>query len=296
VHNTGSAAITEDSLLHFFSVIHGFKGTRVSVVPATKNCQVIFASAAQQKRALLILNRFKLAGHELYLHKSANVDDVVPPYIQRAWGISDNRISNCNVCVKGLPLQTTDDELRKIYSVYGPIKSVKVSRDHQTDIGRGYGFVWFERPADANRAMADSMDEKGSYVLDWYRVLSWREAQWLAKGNPNLPKIQSSAAPRIPTNVLLLSWHPHAHLGIHSGEKLLQGDFDRFFSRFGPISEVFLREDRCHCKVVFASAGDAEFALQVPKIEIRGRQIVARRGQATIRIFERHSSLVNAQQ
>ena len=79
MHNTGS--ITEDSLLHFFSVIHGFKGTRVSADRATKICQVIFASGAQQKRALLILNRFKLAGHELYLHTSANADDVVPPHI-----------------------------------------------------------------------------------------------------------------------------------------------------------------------------------------------------------------------
>lgn len=51
-----------------------------------------------------------------------------------------------NIYVGNLPLEMTDDELRREFIAFGPVKSVKVMNDKYIGSGqpRGYGFVEME--------------------------------------------------------------------------------------------------------------------------------------------------------
>jgi RNA recognition motif-containing protein len=45
----------------------------------------------------------------------------------------DNSIENCNICVKGIPLDMIEQEFEDYFSEkYGPVKSCKISKDPQT--------------------------------------------------------------------------------------------------------------------------------------------------------------------
>ncbi|XP_077977973.1 transformer-2 protein homolog beta-like isoform X2 [Glandiceps talaboti] len=54
--------------------------------------------------------------------------------------------------VFGLSLSTTERDLRDSFQRYGPLKNVNVVYDHQTGRSRGFAFVTFEAPDDANEA------------------------------------------------------------------------------------------------------------------------------------------------
>ena len=54
-----------------------------------------------------------------------------------------------NLYVGNLPFNTTDDELRQVFSQYGTVTKVQVVSDRETGRSRGFGFV----------EMADGADE-----------------------------------------------------------------------------------------------------------------------------------------
>ncbi len=55
--------------------------------------------------------------------------------------------------VGGLSWDTTDSSLNDAFSGFGPIREVKVVTDRETGRSRGFGFVTFDAPADAEAAM-----------------------------------------------------------------------------------------------------------------------------------------------
>lgn len=57
--------------------------------------------------------------------------------------------------VGGIPFQTTRKELYDYFSLFGPLKSVNLSRsDADPTSNRGFGFVVFEEAPDAHSALA----------------------------------------------------------------------------------------------------------------------------------------------
>ncbi|XP_065896524.1 RNA-binding motif, single-stranded-interacting protein 3-like isoform X2 [Dysidea avara] len=63
-------------------------------------------------------------------------------------------LSSTNLYIRGLPSNFTDDDLINICQQYGNITSTKAILDKQTNLCKGYGFVDFEDPSDAARAVA----------------------------------------------------------------------------------------------------------------------------------------------
>ncbi|XP_043946578.1 cold-inducible RNA-binding protein B-like [Protopterus annectens] len=59
--------------------------------------------------------------------------------------------------VGGLPFQTTEQSLEDVFCRYGQITEVIVVKDRETQKSRGFGFVTFENPDDANDAR-EAMD------------------------------------------------------------------------------------------------------------------------------------------
>jgi len=55
--------------------------------------------------------------------------------------------------VKNLSEVTTDESLMDVFKAYGAIESVRVLRDKQTGLCRGFGFVNFPSEADATAFM-----------------------------------------------------------------------------------------------------------------------------------------------
>jgi RNA recognition motif-containing protein len=57
--------------------------------------------------------------------------------------------------VGGLSWDTTDQSLAAAFETFGPISEAKVITDRDTGRSRGFGFVTFDAPADADRAMQE---------------------------------------------------------------------------------------------------------------------------------------------
>jgi RNA recognition motif-containing protein len=57
--------------------------------------------------------------------------------------------------VGGLPFSTSNEQLRALFADAGEVTSATVVTDRDTGRSRGFGFVTFDAPADAQRAMAE---------------------------------------------------------------------------------------------------------------------------------------------
>ena len=68
-------------------------------------------------------------------------------------------ISNC-VGVFGLSLYTTERELEKEFSKFGPLEKVTVVLDRKTERSRGFAFVYFESQEDAKAAKEAMNDQE----------------------------------------------------------------------------------------------------------------------------------------
>jgi len=60
-----------------------------------------------------------------------------------------------NVYVKNLDDEIDDDFLNESFAAYGTITSAKVMRDETTGVSKGFGFVCFSKPEEAQAAIAD---------------------------------------------------------------------------------------------------------------------------------------------
>lgn len=71
-----------------------------------------------------------------------------------------------NVYVKNISEATTDDDLKKIFGEHGPITSAVVMRDGEGK-SRGFGFVNFDNPDDAAKAV-ELLNGKQFDDKEWY--------------------------------------------------------------------------------------------------------------------------------
>lgn len=59
-----------------------------------------------------------------------------------------------NLYVKNIDDEVTDEELLKIFSEHGAVANAKIMRDSPSGVSKGFGFVCYNSPDDAQRAIA----------------------------------------------------------------------------------------------------------------------------------------------
>ncbi|KAG6901600.1 hypothetical protein C0995_010161 [Termitomyces sp. Mi166 len=58
--------------------------------------------------------------------------------------------------IRNLPFSATEDELRTLFSSFGPLRYARITMDHETGRSRGTGFVCFWNKEDGDKAIAQS--------------------------------------------------------------------------------------------------------------------------------------------
>lgn len=65
----------------------------------------------------------------------------------------DTTLVNEQIYVGNLPYRTDEDDLHQYFSRFGKVDSIRVIRNFKTGDSKGYAFVTFKTPADANAAL-----------------------------------------------------------------------------------------------------------------------------------------------
>ncbi|XP_076461166.1 serine/arginine-rich splicing factor 12-like isoform X1 [Babylonia areolata] len=89
-----------------------------------------------------------------------------------------SRPPNCSLYVRNVPDGIRDEELRSLFSKYGPISDVYVPLDYYTRRPRGFAYVQFLDPRDADDAM---------YYLDGTRFYGRELEVEFARGDRKTP-------------------------------------------------------------------------------------------------------------
>lgn len=65
----------------------------------------------------------------------------------------EDAVDPTKLIVNYLPVQYTDEDLKKLFEAYGPVEDANVVMDRQTGLSRGYGFVKFATEDAAKKAL-----------------------------------------------------------------------------------------------------------------------------------------------
>lgn len=91
-----------------------------------------------------------------------------------------------NLYISNLSPETTEQDLEKVFSEFGAIKSLKIIIDRETNLSKGYGFVEMEDKG----AGFDAIDYFDMSYLKG-NIINVREAKNNKEGTPNQAKKKS---------------------------------------------------------------------------------------------------------
>lgn len=80
--------------------------------------------------------------------------------------MKENESPDCKVFVAGLNYNTTEESLRKLMEKVGKVISYRILFDHNKQRSKGYGFVTYSTPEEAQRAIDElhHVELDGRYV------------------------------------------------------------------------------------------------------------------------------------
>ncbi|XP_022144571.1 polyadenylate-binding protein 7 [Momordica charantia] len=114
-----------------------------------------FDNSDDAKRALEALNGSQLGSKIIYIaraQKKSEREQILRRHFEEKRKEQMLKCKGSNVYVKNIDDDVTDEELRELFSQCGTITSSKLMRDDK-GINKGFGFVCFSNPEEANRAV-----------------------------------------------------------------------------------------------------------------------------------------------
>lgn len=151
---------TTPRLSDVFRPIEGFKSAKVKTrIDPKRPGEILsmgfgfveFQTKAQANAALQAMNGYQLDGHKLQIQMSQKPTDLAEE--RRHEDKSKNsRLKKAKIVIKNLPFETSKKDVRKLFSAYGQLRTVRVPQkfDHST---RGFAFAEFVTPKEAENAM-----------------------------------------------------------------------------------------------------------------------------------------------
>ena len=160
---------------------------------------VQFSSEAEVKEALNKLNDKEIDGHKL-LVKLFQTKYEHKQYLQNSTKRINEQNANCNLYIKNIPLTAKEEDLTKVFSKYGNITSAKIEKNkiEKKDekgkfelVSKGFGYISFDNPESAKKAMEDLNGKYFPGFESWSRTLNIElfltrnERQFSDLNNPN---------------------------------------------------------------------------------------------------------------
>jgi len=202
--------ITKDALDSAFSK---FGQITSSVVNPSKEDSskafgfINFATAEEASAAVEGMNNEELQGRKLYVSRAQKKEErekELRERFEQAKLERAKKYAGVNLFVKNLSDETDDEKLSQEFSKYGQISSVKVMRD-AAGKSRGFGFVCFQSPEDATKAVTAMngcmLDGKPLYVALAQRKEIRRqqlEAQYAARQKLGMGAPMGGMQPGLP--------------------------------------------------------------------------------------------------
>ena len=135
---------------------------------------IVFNSTENALKAKEEMNDKKIDGNDIGLYVDLlQKKSERKRFLTTKIGDINNKLNqeykNCNLYIKNLPLDLTDEKLKEIFEKYGEVKSVKISKfilvtkikDKLKEIeqSRGFGYVCYTNPESASKAI-ENLNEK----------------------------------------------------------------------------------------------------------------------------------------
>ena len=135
---------------------------------------IVFTSTESALKAKEEMNDKKIEGSDIGLYVDLlQKKSERKRFLTTKIGDINNKLNqefkNCNLYIKNLPYDLTDDKLKEIFEKYGEVKSVKISKfilvtkikDKYKEIeqSRGFGYVCYTNPESATKAI-ENLNEK----------------------------------------------------------------------------------------------------------------------------------------
>jgi polyadenylate-binding protein len=163
---------TENNVKELFSTYGNITWTKVYVDEHGRKSAIVSYDNDDSANRAKELNDSKIDGNDLYVDTLQKKSDRKKILISR---ISDynyklnSQFLNCNLHVRNLPVDMTEEELYKLFSKYGEIKSVKIPKVmlvtkvnnefKESPMSKGFGYICF-LDQEAARLAKEEMNEK----------------------------------------------------------------------------------------------------------------------------------------
>lgn len=129
---------------------------------ATGKCQgygfANYADAKDAKHAIESYHDTEVSGSKLFVTRAKNKRELAEERRAEQSRRQQERVKRfefLNVFVKNLDEGIDDDKLKAAFAPFGKITSAKVMVDQNTGVSKGFGFVCFDSPEEAQRAITD---------------------------------------------------------------------------------------------------------------------------------------------
>jgi polyadenylate-binding protein len=119
---------------------------------------VNFEKHEDAKKAVDALNNKDIKGKKIYVGRAQKKNErqaLLKELVEKKKLEKQNKYAGVNLYVKNLDDNVDDEKLKEIFAKYGAISSAHIMRDDKDNTSKGFGFVCFENPEDATKAMTE---------------------------------------------------------------------------------------------------------------------------------------------
>ena len=266
-------SFTETNVKELFGIYGKITWTKVySDEHSRKSANISYENEESALRAKE-LNNSKVEGNDLYvdtLQKKSDRKKILSSKITDYNYKLNSQYVNCNLHVRNLPNQMTEEELYRVFSKFGEIKSVKIpkiilvtkvnNQFKEILMSKGFGFICYVQEDYAKLAK----EEMNHTLLDEYP--NWKRPLLIDLFMPKYERLQvlNKSQQQTPLHIPIMSQYgnfpfnvPHGLQPNYGNEFKMQGNFLSYNKNFNGPQPKFIKkqvEARVESKMIIPTA------------------------------------------